>query len=218
MAIHPPEQYEKNSNPSGYHLPDEPNCPPQQKTVNIVAPDNSDIFALTKLSTKFEEANPNIKLNWLLLEERIMRQKIVTDVSTGGGQFDVIFIGLNQAPLFAKRGWLTAMENLPVEYDFEDVFKSLRDGLSYDGKLYALPFNGKKTPDGSQWLWSWAFAIPKSSKAPEEAKKFALWATSKEYSKLVFERTGGSFARNGNADVYLRQSGVSKGAPVRRSP
>ena len=53
-----------------------------------------------------------------------MRQRITTDVSTGGGQFDVIFIGLYEAPIFAKRGWLKEMENIPAEYDIEDVFKS----------------------------------------------------------------------------------------------
>jgi len=101
--------------------------------VNIVTVNNPDMITLKKLSTKFEQANPNIKLNWLVLEENIMRQRITTDVSTGGGQFDVIFIGLYEAPIFAKRGWLTEMANLPAEYDIEDVFKCLRDGLSYDG-------------------------------------------------------------------------------------
>ena len=117
----------------------------QQKTVNIVTVNNPDMITLKKLATKFEAENPNIKLNWLVLEENIMRQRITTDVSTGGGQFDVIFIGLYEAPIFAKRGWLTPMENLPAEYDIEDVFKSLRDGLSHDGKLYALPFNGESS-------------------------------------------------------------------------
>ena len=37
------------------------------------------------------------------------------------------------------------------------------------------------TPNGSHWLWSWAFAIPKAAKQAEAAEKFALWATSKEY-------------------------------------
>ena len=64
----------------------------QQKTVNIVTVNNPDMITLKKLSPKFEEANPNIKLNWLVLEENIMRQRITTDVSTGGGQFDVIFV------------------------------------------------------------------------------------------------------------------------------
>ena len=37
----------------------------QQKTVNIVTVNNPDMITLKKLSPKFEQANPNIKLNWL---------------------------------------------------------------------------------------------------------------------------------------------------------
>ena len=86
-----------------------------QKTVNIVTVNNPDMITLKKLASKFEAANPDIKLNWLVLEENIMRQRITTDVSTGGGQFDVIFIGLYEAPIFAKRGWLKEMENIPAD-------------------------------------------------------------------------------------------------------
>ena len=77
----------------------------EQKTVNIVTVNNPDMITLKKLSTKFEAANPDIKLNWLVLEENIMRQRITTDVSTGGGQFDVIFIGLYEAPDLCQ-AWL----------------------------------------------------------------------------------------------------------------
>src|SRR4029450_9963749 len=97
----------------------------QQKTVNIVTVNNPGMITLKKLSTKFEEANPNIKLNWLGLEENIRGRRITTDVSTGGGQFDVIFIGLYETPIFAKRGWLTAMANLPARYDMADVFQTV---------------------------------------------------------------------------------------------
>src|SRR5262245_37567759 len=338
----------------------------QQKTVNIVTVNNPDMITLKKLSTKFEQANPNIKLNWLVLEENIMRQRITTDVSTGGGQFDVIFIGLYETPIFAKRGWLTAMENLPAEYDLEDVFKSLRDGLSYDGKLYALPFNGESsmlmyrkdlfdekglkmpeqpsyddiqkfadaltdkskgvygitlrgkpgwgenmaylgtlintfggtwfdekwnptidspewkkaitfyvdlmkadgppgassngfnenltlfasgkaamwidatslggplydktqsqvadkvafanapvalTPNGSRWLWSWVFAIPQKAKAPEAAEKFALWATSKDYIKLVADDAGWATVPPGTRTSTYENPAYQKAAP-----
>ncbi|PRC91876.1 extracellular solute-binding protein [Solimicrobium silvestre] len=46
------------------------------------------------------------------------------------------------------------------------------------------------TANGSQWLWTWALAIPTSSKAPAEALKFIEWATSKEYIELVAKREG----------------------------
>jgi ABC-type glycerol-3-phosphate transport system substrate-binding protein len=56
-----------------------------------------------------------------------------------------VFIGLYETPIFAKRGWLKEMANLPPDYDLDDVFKSIRDGLSYQGKLYALPFYGESS-------------------------------------------------------------------------
>ncbi|MBV8969509.1 MAG: extracellular solute-binding protein, partial [Verrucomicrobia bacterium] len=117
----------------------------QQKTVTIGAVNNPAMIELKKLSSKFEAQNSNIKLNWVVLEENILRQRVTTDVSTGSGQFDLVFIGLYETPIFAKRGWLKEIANLPADYDVEDVFKSIRDGLSYQGKLYALPFYGESS-------------------------------------------------------------------------
>ncbi len=37
------------------------------------------------------------------------------------------------------------MEGLSSDYDVDDLFKSIRDGLSYDGKLFAVPFYGESS-------------------------------------------------------------------------
>ena len=104
----------------------------QQKTVTIAVVNNPDMIRLKKLSSKFEEKNPDIKLNWVVLEENVLRQRVTTDVSQGSGQFDLVYLRLYETPIFAKRGWLRPLENFPAEYDLEDVFKGLRDGLSYE--------------------------------------------------------------------------------------
>src|SRR6476660_9900652 len=117
----------------------------QQKTVTIATVNNPDMIELKKLSSKFEEKNPDIKLNWVIVEEKVARQRITTDVSTGSGQFDIVFIGLYETPIFAKRGWLRPLENFPADYDLDDIFTGLRDGLSYEGKLYAIPFTGESS-------------------------------------------------------------------------
>jgi sorbitol/mannitol transport system substrate-binding protein len=41
------------------------------------------------------------------------------------------------------------------------------------------------TPKGAHWLWSWSFAVPKSSNSQDAAKRFIEWSTSKEYITLV---------------------------------
>ena len=43
---------------------------------------------------------------------------------------------------------------------------------------------------GNHFLWSWALAVPKSSKVQEDAKKFVYWATSKGYIDLVAKTEG----------------------------
>jgi sorbitol/mannitol transport system substrate-binding protein len=312
-------------------------------TVTIATLNNPDMLELKKLSANFEKTNPDIKLNWVILEENVLRQRATTDITTNSGQFDVVAIGTYEAPQWGKRGWLAPMNNLPADYDLDDVVKTARDGLSSNGQLWALPFyvessmtfyrkdlfaakglkmpdqptydqirefadkltdkaNGiygicvrgkagwgenmayvstvvntyggrwfdenwkaqldtpewnkaitfysdllKKdgppgassngfnenltlmssgkcamwidatvaagmlynkaqsqvadkigfaaapvavTPKGSHWLWSWSFAIPKTSKSQDAAKKFAEWATSKQYIELVAKDEG----------------------------
>ena len=338
----------------------------EQKTVTIATVNNPAMIELKKLSPKFEAANPDIKLNWVVSEENILRQRVTTDVSTGSGQFDLVFIGLYETPIFAKRGWLKEMANLPPDYDLNDVFKGIRDGLSYEGKLYALPFYGESsmlmyrkdlleakgltmpeqptyddikkfadaltdkakgiygitlrgkpgwgenmayvdtllntfgctwfdekwnptidtpewkkaitfyvdlmkadgppgasangfnenltlfasgkaalwidatsgagplydksqsqvseevafanapialTPNGSRWLWSWAFAIPQKAKQSEAAQRFAEWATSKDYIKLVAEDAGWATVPPGTRKSTYDNPDYQKAAP-----
>jgi len=109
-------------------------------TVTIATLNNPDMIELKKLSPAFEKANPDIQLKWVILEENVLRQRATTDITTNSGQFDVMAIGTYEAPQWGKRGWLVPMTNLPADYDLDDVVKSARDGLSYNGQLYALPF------------------------------------------------------------------------------
>ena len=338
----------------------------QQKTVTICAVNNEPMIELKKLSSKFEQKNPDIKLNWVIVEENVLRQKVTLDITQHSGLYDLVFIGLYDTPIFAKQGNLLPFENLPAEYDLEDVFKSIRDGLSYDGKLYALPFYGESsmlmyrkdlfaaknltmpeqptyddiakfaeqltdkskgiygitlrglpgwgenmgfidtlvntfggtyfdmqwhptidtpewkkaigfyvdlmkkcgpsgasangfnqnltlmatgkaamwidatvaggmlesskqskvvgkmgyapapiavTPNGSHWLWSWAFGMPKSAKQPEAAEKFAAWATSKEYIALVAADEGWASVPPGTRKSTFDNPDYQKAAP-----
>src|SRR5471032_807039 len=109
-------------------------------TVTIATVNNSDMIRMQRLSKIFEQQHPDIKLNWVVLEENVLRQRLTTDIATKGGQFDVLTIGMYEASLWGQKGWLTEMKDLPASYKLDDVFPSVRDGLSVDGKLYALPF------------------------------------------------------------------------------
>jgi len=109
-------------------------------TLNIASINNPDMIELQKLAPQFEQENPDIKLRWVTMEESVLRQRLTTDIATNSGQFDLMTIGAYEAPIWAKRGWLAPMTGLPANYDEADLIKPVREGLTVDGKLYALPF------------------------------------------------------------------------------
>ncbi|WP_095056126.1 sugar ABC transporter substrate-binding protein [Pseudomonas sp. Irchel s3f7] len=110
------------------------------QTLTIATVNNSDMIRMQKLSKTFEAEHPDIKLNWVVLEENVLRQRLTTDIATRGGQFDVLTIGMYEAALWGAKGWLEPMTDLPASYALDDVFPSVREGLSVKGSLYALPF------------------------------------------------------------------------------
>jgi len=112
--------------------------------LTIATVNNGHMVEMQKLTPEFQKANPDIKLNWVVLEEGVLRQRVTTDISTKGGQFDVMTIGMYEAPIWGKNGWLIPLE-FGADYDVEDVLPAMRDGLSHEGKLYAAPFYGESS-------------------------------------------------------------------------
>ncbi|MCQ8277746.1 sugar ABC transporter substrate-binding protein [Acetobacteraceae bacterium KSS8] len=109
-------------------------------TITIATVNNGDMVVMQKLSSEFEKLHPDIHLRWVTLEENVLRQRVTTDIATKAGQFDVMTIGNYEVPIWAKQGWLSPMDNLPASYDAGDLLKPVAQGVSYNGKLYALPF------------------------------------------------------------------------------
>ncbi len=110
----------------------------------IATVNNGHMIEMQKLTPFFEKAYPDIKLKWVTLEEGTLRQRVTTDIATKGGQFDVMTIGLYEAPIWSKKGWLKPIAT-DVAYDVDDLLPAIRDGLSHDGKLYAAPFYGESS-------------------------------------------------------------------------
>ena len=112
--------------------------------LTIATVNNGHMIEMQKLTGHFEEANPGITVNWVTLEEGVLRQRVTTDISTKGGQFDVMTIGMYEAPIWGDRGWLEEL-NFGDGYDADDILPAMRGGLSAGGKLYAAPFYGESS-------------------------------------------------------------------------
>ena len=115
------------------------------ETLTIATVNNGDMIRMQKLTDDFKAKNPGIDLEWVTLEENVLRQKVTTDIATKGGQYDVLTIGTYEVPIWAKKGWLLPLDNLGANYDVDDLLPAIRSGISQDGKLYAAPFYGESS-------------------------------------------------------------------------
>jgi sorbitol/mannitol transport system substrate-binding protein len=113
--------------------------------LTIATVNNGDMIRMQGLTEDFTSKNPDISLEWVTLEENVLRQKVTTDIATKGGQFDVLTIGTYEVPIWANKGWLVPLDNLGADYDIDDLLPAIRSGLSVDGKLYAAPFYGESS-------------------------------------------------------------------------
>ncbi|MEZ5903563.1 MAG: sugar ABC transporter substrate-binding protein [Geminicoccaceae bacterium] len=116
-----------------------------QTTVTIATVNNGDMIRMQGLTDAFTAEHPDITLEWVTLEENVLRQRVTQDIATKGGQFDVLTIGTYEVPIWGKQGWLVSLDDLPESWDADDILPAIRGGLTVDGHLYAAPFYGESS-------------------------------------------------------------------------
>ena len=110
--------------------------------LTIATVNNGDMIRMQGLTDDFTSKNPDIKLEWVTLEENVLREKVTTDIAAKGGQFDVLTIGTYEVPIWGKKGWLVPLTGVD---DPADLLPAMSGGLSVDGKLMAAPFYGESS-------------------------------------------------------------------------
>ena len=114
------------------------------QSITIATVNNGDMIRMQGYTDKFTEAT-GIDVEWVTLEENVLRQRVTTDITTKGGQFDIMTIGMYETPIWGANGWLVPLEGMSAEYDVDDILPAMRNGLSNDGTLYAAPFYGESS-------------------------------------------------------------------------
>lgn len=128
-------------------VPVEPD-PSIEGTIAVGMVGNPQMVALQELVSEgvFNEVYPNITVDLTVLPENEIRTTIARDVATQSGQFDAFTVGPFEVPLWAANGWLMEVGDDvtgDVAYDVDDIFESVRAGLTYEEGLYGLPFYGE---------------------------------------------------------------------------
>ena len=114
------------------------------ETLTIATVNNGDMIRMQGLTDDFT-AKTGHTVEWVTLEENVLRQRVTTDISTNGGAFDIMTIGMYETPIWGANGWLVPLDDLSEDYNAADILPAMAGGLSYDGTLYAAPFYGESS-------------------------------------------------------------------------
>jgi len=114
------------------------------ETLTIATVNNGDMVRMQSYTDDFT-AKTGHEVEWVTLEENVLRQRVTTDITTKGGAFDIMTIGMYETPIWGANGWLVALDDLSAEYDVDDILPAMRGGLSHDGTMYAAPFYGESS-------------------------------------------------------------------------
>lgn len=118
------------------------------ETLVVAIVSNSQMTDAIQLSSQFEKDHPDIHLKFVTLPENQARAEITAAVATGSSEFDVVMISNYETPQWAQNGWLTNLEPYMAKtpgYDENDFIPSIRQSLSYQNSMYAVPFYGESS-------------------------------------------------------------------------
>ena len=74
-------------------------------TITIATVNNPQMIDMEHLTGNFT-SQYGINVKYVTLPENTLRQKVTSDVATGGGQFDLATVGTYEVPIWAKNKWL----------------------------------------------------------------------------------------------------------------
>lgn len=112
--------------------------------LTIATVNNGDMIRMQGMTEDFTKKTGHT-VEWVTLEENVLRQRVTTDITTKGGAFDIMTIGMYETPIWAKNGWLVPLDDLSKDYNANDILPAMSGGLSYNGKLFAAPFYGESS-------------------------------------------------------------------------
>ncbi|WP_371659103.1 sugar ABC transporter substrate-binding protein [Streptomyces sp. NBC_00280] len=117
--------------------------------VNVLMVNNPQMVELQKLTAAHFTKETGIKVNFTVLPENDVRDKISQDFANQAGQYDVATLSNYEIPIYARNGWLHEMNTYVAKdgaYDEQDVLTPMRQSLTGDDdKLYGQPFYGESS-------------------------------------------------------------------------
>ena len=118
-------------------------------SLNVLMVNNPQMVDLQKLTAEHFTKETGIRVNFTVLPENDVRDKISQEFSSQAGQYDVATVSNFEIPIYAKSKWvapLTPYIEKDPEFDQGDIFEPMTKALSgEDGQVYGEPFYGESS-------------------------------------------------------------------------
>ncbi|WP_112469053.1 ABC transporter substrate-binding protein [Streptomyces triticisoli] len=118
-------------------------------SINVLMVNNPQMVELQKLTAAHFTKDTGIKVNFTVLPENDVRDKISQDFANQAGQYDVATLSNYEIPIYAKNGWLHSLDSYvekDTAFDQDDILPPMTRALTAaDGKLYGEPFYGESS-------------------------------------------------------------------------
>ncbi|OEV04195.1 ABC transporter substrate-binding protein [Streptomyces oceani] len=117
--------------------------------INVLMVNNPQMVDLQKLTARHFTKETGIKVNFTVLPENEVRDKISQDFSNQAGQYDVATLSNYETPIYADNDWLRKLDphmEKDKKFDQQDILQPIRQSLKGgDGGTYATPFYGESS-------------------------------------------------------------------------
>jgi len=117
-------------------------------SINVLMVNNPQMVDIQKLTVDNFTKDSGVKVNFTVLPENDVRDKITTDFSSQAGQYDVATVSNFEIPFYAKDGWLADLSPAIAKdsgFNANDILAPFRTSLAYKGDMYGEPFYGESS-------------------------------------------------------------------------
>jgi len=113
----------------------------KEPVVSFITWNEDYVTALQSEIPSFEKET-GIKVNWQILSEDVVREKVLIDLASKTGEYDLVLTDVWILPEQVSFDYLEPLENFikgDPSFDAKEWYPVFMEALTYDKKLYALP-------------------------------------------------------------------------------
>jgi sorbitol/mannitol transport system substrate-binding protein len=118
-------------------------------SINVLMVNNPQMVDLEKLTAEHFTAETGVSVNFTVLPENDVRDKISQEFSSQAGQYDVATLSNFEIPIYARSQWIAPLDDYVAAdpaFGQSDILAPMTASLSGDdGKLYGEPFYGESS-------------------------------------------------------------------------